>query len=125
MTKTFRDYLERNRGRGRRSTALAPIIALCAVFVAAGPGLSFSDAANWVMIGWYVILGSLVSLFGGAYIYFMLKRPEMLRSERFVLEKLAIEKSTFGDNLQGHVDMSKPHKQIDAQRAGQESSKGG
>lgn len=41
------------------------------------------------------------AIYLGAYIYFMFKNPDALRSETFTLRKMAIEKSLHGDDLTG------------------------
>lgn len=45
-----------------------------------------------------------VLLLLGSYIYFMRRDPDALRSESYSLQKLAIEKGIFGDNLVGMID---------------------
>lgn len=39
-----------------------------------------------------------------AYSYFAVKAPDYLRTEKYSLSKLAIERSVTGDNLSGFVD---------------------
>ncbi len=39
-----------------------------------------------------------------AYIFFMIRSPDALRSEKFTLSKLAIEHSAKGDNLSGLIE---------------------
>ena len=68
-----------------------------------GPLLRLAGSPNWVLVCWAFALGFLllVAVFG--FVYFMFKDPDMLRSERFSLEKMAIEKGLYGDNIQGQI----------------------
>ena len=50
------------------------------------------------------LLGLDVLIYFIAYCYFMVKSPDALRSEKFTLSKLAIERSVIGDNLTGFID---------------------
>lgn len=43
-------------------------------------------------------------LFAGAYIFFMTKDPDALRSEKFNIEKMAIQQSMTGDSEHGVLE---------------------
>ena len=47
-----------------------------------------------------------VVIFLGSYIYFAMKQPDALRSEKFTLSKMAMEKNLIGDNRAGLVEVS-------------------
>jgi len=65
-------------------------------------------APSWNPPGWLlVLLGVLltlsVSLYLGSYVYFALTSPDALRSERFTLSKMALEKNLIGDSRAGLI----------------------
>jgi hypothetical protein len=67
-------------------------------------GLFLSLAAHgpsWLLIFFAVSLAVVILLLLCAYIYFMRKNPDLLRSETYSLAKTAIEKQVLGDNLSG------------------------
>jgi hypothetical protein len=55
-----------------------------------------------VLLAVLLVLGCL--LYIGAYVYFAWRAPDYLRSEKYTLSKLAIEKSVKGDNIRGFID---------------------
>jgi uncharacterized membrane protein YraQ (UPF0718 family) len=59
----------------------------------------------WLLIFFVVVFSLVMALLLFAYVYFMLKNPDFLRSERFSLAKTAIEKQGLGDNLSGLRDI--------------------
>jgi len=54
----------------------------------------------WFAVVTLVLFAVLLALFIGAYIYALGKNPDLLRSEKFLATKLAIEHG-FGDSLHG------------------------
>jgi len=69
------------------------LIALLASWVSRSP--------VWVMIFLASLAGVFTILFVAAYLYFMVKNPKELRSERYSLAQTAIEKHLLGDNITG------------------------
>ena len=109
MVREIFSQLSQASGSGARSTALAPIHIILAVILFAFLSCIYFGAHVNILI----LLGvafSLVLLLGcGAYIYLLLKNPDALRSERFTLEKLRIERGLVGDNLSGLSDVNGGH----------------
>lgn len=72
---------------GLTGTSLAALAATSAIWpILALVGLCFAGA---------------VVLYGYAYYYFMTKDPDALRSEKYAIHKLAIEKGVYGDDIAG------------------------
>lgn len=97
---------ERAQGQGSRSTVLRPLgwlLALCATSAIASVSV---EAPGWltVLFATGTALSILVYLL--AYGYCLLKDPEVLRTESYSIQKLAIEKSFRGDSETGIVDIS-------------------
>ena len=47
-----------------------------------------------------------VSIYLLSYVYYALKNPDALRSERFTLSKMAIEKNLIGDDKAGLLEIA-------------------
>lgn len=100
----LKSFFEHAASHGSRSTILKDLIWLI--------GVTFSAllTCSWLNIGshvLYVITGVLVVeilLFIFAYVYCLFKNPDWLRSEKFSIQKMAIEKGVIGDSLTGFVD---------------------
>lgn len=88
---------------GNRSTTLKPIgwmisLLLIALIV------SFNNLEeSWLHVLLGISLGSLIALYILAYIYFMFKNPDLLRSESFNIHKMSIEKGVIGDSEVGII----------------------
>lgn len=66
---------------------------------------------QWLVIAFFVILVVIVILYVYAYLFCLSNDRDCLRSERFSIQKIAIEKGLIGDNLQGIIE-------IDADQSG-------
>jgi hypothetical protein len=74
-------------------TMVPLLFALLAVLLAHGP--------TWLLLFFAGLICLVVLLLLGAYIYFMIKNPDALRSETYSLARTAIEKPLLGDSLSG------------------------
>lgn len=97
-------FLERAFAQRLRSTALYPLQWILVPLIAAtiaGPRLG---APIWME----VLFGSLsaigVLFYGGCYLFFMRENPDALRSERYTLSKMQIERGQLGDSTTGLFD---------------------
>jgi hypothetical protein len=97
-------FLQQATAQGTRSTVMNPLGWFFGMCVA---GLLIA-ASNHAPVWIDVLLGSFSTLAGlaylGAYIFCLLTRREhLLRTEKFVLQQLAIEKGFRGDSLTGII----------------------
>ncbi len=60
-----------------------------------------AHAPNWCLVVVAGMLGVFMLLYAVAYVFFALTDPDALRSEKYKLQKIAIEKGLFGDSLTG------------------------
>src|SRR2546421_9756017 len=99
----IRALFEQAFARQSRSTVMNPLAWLIAVLLAGLSGAVISHAPEWLL----AILGGFLSvsivIFLGLYLFFAFKSPDLLRSEKFYLTKMAIEKSIRGDNITGLI----------------------
>jgi hypothetical protein len=104
MNNAFHQLLQRSEGRGARSTVMTPLGWLIALLLS---GLAIAlhlGAAEWV-VRWIMmmVVGS-VFVYVAGYIYFGFTNSDALRSEKFSLSKMALERSAKGDDVFGLVD---------------------
>jgi hypothetical protein len=67
-------------------------------------GSIVAKADPWVTVTLSVFSGALLAVYMIAYLYLMVKDRDALRSERFTLSKMAIEKNITGDSLRGFIE---------------------
>ena len=67
--------------------------------------MSVDKAPQWTIIAMITFLALTILIYLGSYIYFALKNPDALRSEKFTLSKIAIEKNLIGDSNVGLHEM--------------------
>ena len=96
----FRQYLEHASGSGRRSTVISTLIVMGGVLLGGLIGSLWAGAPDWLLRWLMGLIVGDAGLFGIAFVYFMFKNPDALRSESFELEKMAMERF-LGDSLQG------------------------
>jgi hypothetical protein len=95
---------ERAQEQGSRSTVLRPlgwVVVLCAA--AAIASLSVPHPIQWLTVLFGAGFGISVLLYLLAFCYCLIKMPEALRTERYSIQKLAIEKGFKGDSSTGVI----------------------
>jgi hypothetical protein len=102
----LRSFLQQATATGSKSTVLTDLRWFAAIFASALLVAMRYNAPFWMLVFLSVLLGMDSLLYLAAYVYFALRSPDALRSEKFTLSKLAIEKSIVGDSLTGLIDPS-------------------
>ncbi len=103
--------------QGSRSTALKALLYLDAISFVGISSVSAAGAAIWVQVFLACLLTmSFVSTLA-AYFYFMFKDPDALRSEKFAIDKLSIEKGIVGDSISGLSRVSSSNQTISIGKA--------
>lgn len=102
MWKFFESLLRQAQIGQSRSSVINPlqwalVIGLFALLTA----VLEPHVPTWLPIFLAFVVGIIVVLLICAYIFFMLKDPDSLRSEKYSLMKTAIEKHFIGDDLTG------------------------
>jgi hypothetical protein len=92
---------------GSRSTALNPLAWLFGLTLSGLIIGAIEHVTSWILIllgiaSTFAFLAYLV-----AYFYLLSKDRDALRSERFTLSKIAMDKSIRGDSLTGFIDTQK------------------
>jgi hypothetical protein len=81
-----------------RSDILRPLTWLVGMFLLATVSLITAKSDQWIII---VLLVSIILLYLWAYLYCLIRNPDALRSERYSLQKMAIEHGLLGDSTSG------------------------
>ena len=100
----IRAFLEKASAEGTRSTALKPLNYLLLVLVPATLASFWADMPSWAGLAFVTFLAITLTTYIACYVYLMLTDKDALRSEKFTIQKLAIEKGLYGDSLTGTLD---------------------
>jgi hypothetical protein len=87
--------------RGSRSTVLTSLGWMATLLVAGLIGSVSAHAPEWIQVFFAAMLGIDFFSFIIAYGYFALTNSESLRTEKFTLQKIAIEHGLIGDSTTG------------------------
>jgi hypothetical protein len=98
LFKTLRHFSEIGRSRTSSINPLQWVLVLLMFGLLAAIGV---HGDVWILKFFVGSISIIVLLIVAAYIFFMVKDPDALRSETFSLAKTAIEKQMLGDNLSG------------------------
>ena len=99
-----RQLFQESDAKGTRSSGLRPLQWILGTLITGLLGSVWLKAPEWVTASLTVGVGVFLLLGVYAYIYFMIKNPDFLRSEAFTLHKMAIEKGLIGDNVSGLIE---------------------
>ncbi len=100
----MQSFFSRSDAKGTRSTALHSLQWALGLMLAALPTSIYVKAPDWILIALCSAIGVVLLVFLSAYIYFLFRNPDALRSEQFTLSKMAIEKGLVGDSVTGISD---------------------
>ncbi len=95
-----------------RSDALRALIWPNAGLLLGFSSALFAHAPTWVLIALFALLALFMLLYAGAYVFFAATDPDLLRSEKYKLQKMAIEQGIYGDSEIGLIDpkrLTSPH----------------
>ena len=105
----FREVLtalsEQMKAELGRTDVLRPATWLFGISLTALTGMSFSQAPFWLLVFMTVMCGSFGLLAGISYAFCLVKDRDALRSEKYQLHKLAIERGLLGDSKAGLIEI--------------------
>ena len=110
--ETLTYLIQRGTARGSRSNVLASLIWALALMTAAFVGSIAAAAAGAGAVFFAALMIVSFVFLLGWYSYFAINDPDALRSERFAIQKLSIERGSIGDSAAGVF----PVGEIDASR---------
>jgi hypothetical protein len=88
-----------------KTTILYPLLAVFSAFASASVLFFYVKAPIWVPYVFAGLAAITGIIFLIVYLICFAKNPELLRSEKFTITKMAIEKSMIGDNNTGLIEM--------------------
>lgn len=109
--------LQHTAGKASRSTALQPLAWLLVILGAILLGAFRYQSTRWIAIVLMSFLGLGVFVYLGSYIFLLLNNIDATRSERFTLEKMALQQSQLGDDQAGFLDASEQRPLLPSQSA--------
>lgn len=104
MSEWVQAFAKLAEGRASRSTVLQPLLWMMAVIIAAMTGCVVYHAPDLLLIGLFILLVLIVLLGLVVFAVLVVRKPDLLRSEKFHIRKLEIEQASMGDNLMGLID---------------------
>jgi hypothetical protein len=84
-----------------RSSITNPLQWTMVILLVAILSCALARLPSWVIVFLLVCFGLVFCLFLYAYLHFMHTKPDVLRSEQFHLQKMAIEHGYVGDSIHG------------------------
>jgi hypothetical protein len=104
MPDWMRQMLEAAKVDGAKSSSLNPLQWLVGICFTGTAGLCYATSSVWIGAGGLLLTAGLCAFYCIAYWRQMKDNPDALRSERYSLSKLAIEKGLVGDNVTDLID---------------------
>ena len=111
----IKEFLQKAIVNGNKSTILLPLRWLIGLSFSATLISEFIDAPKWMIIMFAIVSGLGIILFLFTYIYSLINYPENLRSEKYTIQRMAIERGIFGDDIVGQtkVETEKDIKELE------------
>ena len=97
----IKELLHKSDASGSRSTILKPLTWFISVIIVGIVLLLKFESPNWLIIMFSIIMGLSILVFFFAYVYCLFTDKDAIRSEKYSIQKLAIEKGLYGDNVSG------------------------
>lgn len=104
-TQILSSLLRHSNTKASRSTVLKSLTWMVGICLAGLILAATSSINEWVVAVIAVILVLSFVLYAISYIFFMIKNPDALRSEKYNIQKMAVEKGIIGDNTNGVIKL--------------------
>ena len=103
VVASLREQMQANLSR---SDVLKALIWPLGILMSAMLVAIATKAPAWVLIFFAVLLALKTLLYAGAYLFCLMVDRDALRSEKYSLDKLAIESGLYGDSKTGLLDVT-------------------
>jgi len=87
-----------------RSDVLKPLAWLIGIITTTIVLMIFAKGPQWILILMSVLLVLSIVLYFFVYVFCLFRDRDALRSEKYSLQKMALEHGIFGDNVSGIVE---------------------
>lgn len=101
LVATFR---EQTRATLWRSDILRALIWPVGILMMATVSLVVADAPSWLLITFAALFVLTIVLYGASYVFCLFTDRDALRSEKYALDKIAIEHGIYGDSQTGLIE---------------------
>lgn len=101
MPEILQTFMQQASAKGARSTVLHTLLIFIGMLLSAIVVTATIGAPEWIINVFTVVFSFACGIFFLAFIYFGLNDPDALRSEKFVIDKMAMEKGLYGDSQSG------------------------
>ncbi|HXP50752.1 MAG TPA: hypothetical protein VN922_12395 [Bacteroidia bacterium] len=108
----IKELLHRFDSSGSKSTILKGLSGILAIFIVGLIFLLKYNAPEWLLIFFAIVLGLGILIFFFAYMYCLFIDRDALRSEKYSIQKMALERGLIGDSLSGLHETGNTNKQI-------------
>jgi hypothetical protein len=98
-------FFQQATAHGSRSTVIRPLGWLTSICIAGFLTSVESKAPTWILVLLSTFAGLSVILYMASYVYCLITDKEALRSEKYQIQRLAIEKGFVGDSQTGVFNM--------------------
>lgn len=109
----LKQLIQSHESSGSRSSVLNPISWLMVILLVALLICLGSNVASGIIKTFIVFISILFLLYVISYLYCLFTDKDALRSEKYSIQKLAIEKGLIGDNIQGIFETEREVKQLE------------
>lgn len=86
------------RQGGHKSTVLMPLTWLIGMLFLSGTFSKYSGQPDWITFTLFWIAFAVIFIFIACYLYCLFTNPDLIRSEKYVVQKMMIEKGFLGDD---------------------------
>ena len=107
MADELYQILQQALQRNTKSTVLRPLSWLVGLLLTATIFASRFGMDKWLVVMLAVLDCLAIILYFAAYIFFGHKDPDLLRSEKFTIQKMAIQHGLIGDDISGMFKIPK------------------
>jgi hypothetical protein len=99
----IRELLHKSDASGSRSTILKPLTWFISVVIGGLILFIKIESPKWIIIMFSVIMGLSIVIFFFTYVFCLFTDKDAIRSEKYSIQKLAIEKGLYGDSTSGII----------------------
>jgi predicted membrane channel-forming protein YqfA (hemolysin III family) len=107
MADQFLQTLQQALQRNAKSTALKSLGWLIALLLPSTIAASHYGNDKWLVVMLAILVCLSVVVYIAAYVFFALTNPDLLRSEKFTIQKMAIQQGIIGDDISGYIKFVK------------------
>jgi type IV secretory pathway TrbD component len=101
-------------GKASRSTVLQPLFMIGIALLTALCGTAAAGTSQWLVVTLAAMFGLVLLVFVFTFIWFALRDPSALRTEKYLIRKMELQQAAIGDSLKvdARVDVQSDPKHL-------------